>query len=978
MSNSDLISKAARPALTRNSERLVDHLVSQALKSSGEVACNDKHALATYLKSILLVIIAKRSDEPEWFSPQDYQRFQSSINTMASRIQVFLTDPLDGVQTYLKYHLNMMYFKAMADPTDMEPPCDNSKFKDFPLFSGYVRVYINHAVARCRHGDKSSMSFLYSLAKGSPKYWPAKSPSSLAASFKKHAKKMGTDHGLVESSDLKLSIISTSKLIIGNSPIVASTFQPSGGACTQCRVSDNGSLGLYRPPERLALGFGLLPSIDRTVEKQRQVNWLIACRHVLNRHSGQKCSEDPILINQLKQLDAEADFDYHIVYACETCAGPQSHFRNGKLRSTGLHDMISVGIAEPAKYRIIGVQDGHKSTANAPLSAYLLGKWKESSYGTMHTNDLTETVTEMVSRLASFPRLREKFGFTYYCSGDYSGATDSLKADATRLSLESLRGTHWFELAHLAFHPGTIHYPKVCREVPVIRDGKPVLKKDGKPLNKLEVIQPSFDSPYIDGQPMGNNLSFALLCIINLSIYFTTLKRWLDKDPTDPDRCELYLHLKKAVIVNGDDIAFSSSRELYDIFIQVANEAGFEISIGKQFLSPHFLQINSQVFRVNGYSVKRCHYLNLNLLSGNNIKSGDSGRYSTPTGIASELNLMLEDIPWAASCVPMALNRFKHLHKNRFTPNWSLPAHLGGYGLNPKFVSDPTPSRDQRLIAARFLQDPSLALYRRALDSRKQSIEFHGRSIEKKIEALSETKVIVSARDAQLPHPQKYDDLREDDPISQRVQTFKRICYPIPIHEDDKMIPDFRYLKKTSENSWIKPLSLEKIEEYRDYVVRYHNKGEVRQLLPINTLSLPRFWANPNFNYSGHSLEGLPDLFSEFQYPNLTIPQLDNPYHDPFTVSQLKQKVRALGISESMRKVVSGLVCHYIEQIETVARTKCKAYWDDFASKHPKHRFPEFYNEDGKLYLAKLDMEHHWRRWIVDPKADFRLLIGPY
>lgn len=446
---------------------------------------------------------------------------------------------------------------------------------------------------------------------------------------------------------------------------------------------------------------------------------------------------------------------------------------------------------------------------------------------------------------------------------------------------------------------------------------------------------------------MGNNLSFALLCIINLSIYFTSLQRWLEKDSKDPDRRELYLHLKKAVIVNGDDIAFSSSRELYEIFIQVAGEAGFEISVGKQFLSPHFLQINSQVFRVNGYSVKRCHYLNLNLLSGNNIKSGDSGRYSTPTGIASELNLMLEDIPWAASCVPMALNRFKHLHKDRFSPNWSLPAHLGGYGLNPKFVNDPTPTRDQRLIAARFLQDPSLALYRRALDARKQSIEFHDRAIERKIESLAETKVIVSTKEAQLPHPQRFDDLREDDPISQRIQTFKRICYPIPVHEDDRMIADFRYLKKTSENSWIKPLSLEKIEEYRSYVVRYRNKGDVRPLLPINTLPLPKFWGNPNFNYSGDYLEGVSNLFSEFQYPDLSLPFLQNPHGDSSVALQLQQKIRALGISESMRSSIFDLVCAYRKK----ALVQDESYWNDFKRRHPKNLFPHYYDAHGNLWM---------------------------
>ena len=86
----------------------------------------------------------------------------------------------------------------------------------------------------------------------------------------------------------------------------------------------------------------------------------------------------------------------------------------------------------------------------------------------------------------------------------------------------------------------------------------------------------------------------------------------------------------------------------------------------------------------------------------------------TPNQIGGELNKMVKLCPWTSSAIPTALSRWKKdFHKSWFSPNWYLPVHLGGYGLDRSFApSDLRVTRAQREIAALFVADPTLALYR--------------------------------------------------------------------------------------------------------------------------------------------------------------------------------------------------------------------------------------------------------------------------
>jgi hypothetical protein len=121
--------------------------------------------------------------------------------------------------------------------------------------------------------------------------------------------------------------------------------------------------------------------------------------------------------------------------------------------------------------------------------------------------------------------------------------------------------------------------------------------------------------------------------------------------------------------------------------------------------------INSQVFMQSGRTMSRKGYLNLKLVSGISLKTGVSE--ATPTLLGKELNDMVKFCPWSACAIPAAFGHCKYsMWSERFRPNWFMPVHLGGYGVDPIYASsDMKITKGQRKIAASFVHDPKLSLF---------------------------------------------------------------------------------------------------------------------------------------------------------------------------------------------------------------------------------------------------------------------------
>jgi hypothetical protein len=212
-----------------------------------------------------------------------------------------------------------------------------------------------------------------------------------------------------------------------------------------------------------------------------------------------------------------------------------------------------------------------------------------------------------------------------------------------------------------------------------------------------------------EGQLMGHPLSFPLLCIINLACYRLAIMRWLDADASRLDDAKI---LWNAVLVNGDDMLYRGPPSFFEVFHKTTGQAGLKISLGKNYNSKHIALINSQLFVLRKGTMVRTGYLNQKLIYGESLKDGQSA--STPDQIGKDVSEMVTYCDWAKGSIPRAFARWSSKWKGWFQPNWYLPVHLGGYGVSIQHAPEGWKlTRGQRKMAARFVSDPRLQLYRR-------------------------------------------------------------------------------------------------------------------------------------------------------------------------------------------------------------------------------------------------------------------------
>lgn len=386
------------------------------------------------------------------------------------------------------------------------------------------------------------------------------------------------------------------------------------------------------------------------------------------------------------------------------------HVRYLRRINPQIHDVEVVSLAEPTKFRLITKMDGYGVTAMQPLQGQMLSAWKKHPSSTMLHDNLQplfermfglvnyKVVFDFIQTLTITSAIREqvlKDYKLYGISGDYKSATDLLKKHATLAALSGFSDFIGYDIALLFHQEGFAFYP----------DGDVVRVRDA--------------------QLMGHPLSFPLLCIINSAVLNRTLAKWIDESPTWFDRkIRKFLAplINKGKVINGDDIAFVAPASLYALFEPTAAEVGFKISVGKNYRSETHIMANSQLFRFTGVSapgqvtVNRQMYFNQRLLTGLNVKrSGQEGEASLarPTEIKNELNRTLDNISWLRVIVPDVMGRWqKEWYSRTFRPNWYLPVHLGGMGIDPKYAPPSLKiTRDQRYMAARFLHEPRLGLY---------------------------------------------------------------------------------------------------------------------------------------------------------------------------------------------------------------------------------------------------------------------------
>jgi hypothetical protein len=299
---------------------------------------------------------------------------------------------------------------------------------------------------------------------------------------------------------------------------------------------------------------------------------------------------------------------------------------------------------------------------------------------------LWKTTDDLVDRVRQFCPGKD-MDFTHVVSGDYSSATDKLDIRATKIVFE-------------AFLKRIKCPARYNREV-MESDWKNILRDV---LYEQKLVYPKIkgqvtpeDTQQKNGQLMGSNLSFPILCVVNLMGYWMALEKYLGLtfEPKD-----------LPVLVNGDDILFRTPKpndddegNFYTIWQNIVAKLGFELSVGKNYVHHEVFTINSECWRVTAgstekYVFKQMKYLNIGLLT-NDTKSLRDPQRHLPLG--DKISQCLEGAWNKERC----FRRLKHYYKVELK-DWmqigrnttcNIFAHqlLGGlgvktHGIDPKFT----------------------------------------------------------------------------------------------------------------------------------------------------------------------------------------------------------------------------------------------------------------------------------------------------
>jgi hypothetical protein len=255
-------------------------------------------------------------------------------------------------------------------------------------------------------------------------------------------------------------------------------------------------------------------------------------------------------------------------------------------------------------------------------------------------------------------------------SGDYSAATDGLNPFLSFTLMEKI-----CERLHVPHE-----YMVLCQKV----------------LGNQEIEYPDSSGlppiTQVRGQLMGSILSFPILCMLNSLTYILahteTRKKFLEaaRQPSmsHPDCRRLVAELP--ILINGDDILFTSDMETYQRWCRILKHIGFNRSLGKNLVSHRICTINSTLFSIRrdqpyGKRVTKAKIMNVGLLMG---QSKCNNANKKPTPIWDIHNMVMDN----TDNVHLATKLFLYFNRDKIDEitrggkyNLYLPRSLGGCGF---------------------------------------------------------------------------------------------------------------------------------------------------------------------------------------------------------------------------------------------------------------------------------------------------------
>lgn len=377
-----------------------------------------------------------------------------------------------------------------------------------------------------------------------------------------------------------------------------------------------------------------------------------------------------------------------------------------------------VALQEPLKIRTISVADGPSMAAGTPIQKLL--------HSTMRRLKVFELIGGVPVDESVQPLLA-LFGVQYtdpadmfwgeeiqsgFVSGDYSAATDGLNMNASVYVFNILT-------KRIVFPPGLKE--RLLQSLTAsIMDYSQTLEqfKDQLPEPLYEYLQallpPSTQQK--NGQLMGNILSFPILCIINFATWIDANRNGVHQDIVNRAFRRGFFTVAELeslpLRLNGDDILFHASRDVYDEWRSRLPVYGFKPSLGKNYFSNQFFTVNSQLFSRSGrvlrpeWSAFQTDYYRLRKQS---LRLGEDVVPSDPRTVLPRIQDQLRasvpesDFPglnraWIRCTSDLLVESFPGL-------NWFLPLDHGGLGLNARGCHyDVTYA--QKKLAIRASRDP--------------------------------------------------------------------------------------------------------------------------------------------------------------------------------------------------------------------------------------------------------------------------------
>jgi hypothetical protein len=725
----------------------------------------NKNSVRLILESLIWPFVARRSLRSEWFSRKELDRLIASFSKTGETIKKYVSDD-NKEQVFCKYWLDRYLCQVFGDPSF---PQREDWITD-QLFSGWCRIFIRRAI------KKRDCAFIYSLQKGSKKLWPKLGEEKERQALIKHANRVSEIKGKIPRAFFQ-SISSLSRRILGKITRNDLTkFLPTGSACLQASRRKGGALSLVDPFQPGDLSgdptskkLGRLRTLNARLDLWRSTSYSKMMKNLDN--DIVKGEEKRELIERLVR---EGEYDEHqrdyvtgnVLPNLVVDEMGYSHSITGA-RSDHIFNVNVVTIPEPSKFRIITKGDGNLYSVLQPIQGAMLSAWKRRPESTMRFQDLTEKVQKMEDECSFLP---------FFCSVDYESATDLLFKDASLAAFSGLDPTlPNFDLARASLIHGWASYYNEDIDISDLVDW-PV---------KME-----------ESQLMGGPLSFVLLCITNLAVRKIVCARYLRTSPPleREYRRKVVVAINRNTIVNGDDMLFKCDKALYDIFNELTKLVGFKPSQGKNYLSRDCCMINSQVFRrlPNG-KMKKYGYLNLKLTHGSSVKLGES--LATPEQVGSELSRMMDLCPWTRCVIPHAFSRWGNdWNWGPIRPNWYVPLHLGGFGIDRKHAPpDFKVTRQQRRIASQFVADPRISLYKK-YEIGFSTADFVG-------------SVLKWRYDLSTNVPEKY-QVEDSDPWLERLAYISRAS------ADQINSSNERYANHFELNWKLKPMSHDTLDKY--------------------------------------------------------------------------------------------------------------------------------------------------------------------